>query len=97
MARQLTRSAYIQEIEKRCQAYRAVFDNENSYAQDVIKDLVKFCKARETTYHKDARDHAFQEGARAVWLRIEQYTMLTPEEIADLTSIRLDDLQSRQK
>lgn len=97
MARQITRSAYLQEIEKRCQAYRAVFDNTNPYVQDVLKHLVKFCKARETTYHKDARDHAFQEGARAVWLEIEMYTMLTPEEIVDIKSTRLDDLQPRQK
>lgn len=84
--RQIKRSDYLSELEKLCQAYQIVFDQKSPYVQLVIKDLVKFCKARESEYVRDSRDHAYSSGARAVWLRIEQFTMDQPETILERTA-----------
>ncbi len=50
-------------------------------ADRVLADLAEFCRARETTFHTDARLHAVLEGRREVWLRINKYLNLTDREI----------------
>jgi hypothetical protein len=47
----------------------------------VLKDLAKFCRAHESTFHKDPRAHAVMEGRREVWLRIQNQLNLTDEEL----------------
>lgn len=67
---------------KRC--YEFTFDEQNVYAQRVLQDLAKFCRANETTFHEDPRAHAVLEGRREVWLRIQNYLQLTPDELWEL-------------
>ena len=55
------------------------------HAEQVLSDLAKFCRANSTTFHEDPRIHAALEGRREVWLRIQKYLNLTPEEILNLT------------
>lgn len=59
--------------------------NDSVHAEIVLKDLAKFCRADKSTFHSDPRIHAVLEGRREVWLRIQKYLNLTPEEILDLT------------
>ena len=49
-------------------AYRKTFDG--PLAEVVLKDLARFCRAHESTFHADPRAHAVAEGRREVWLRI---------------------------
>ncbi len=65
-------------------AYQQTFDIKSRHANAVLKDLAKFCRAAETTYHPDARVHAALEGRREVWLRIQNHLNLSPEEIWEL-------------
>jgi hypothetical protein len=63
----------------RHRAYALTFGGETGKA--VLADLAAFCRARETTFHPDARLHAVLEGRREVWLRIAKYMNLTEAEI----------------
>jgi len=49
--------------------------------QEVLRDLMKFCRANETTFHADARIHAALEGRREVWCRIQQHLNLNSEQL----------------
>lgn len=69
-------------------AYNRVFDKQSPYTEDVLKDLAKFCRAYETTYHPDPRIHAVLEGRREVWLKIQEHLQLTMEEIYELHKIK---------
>lgn len=51
---------------------------------DVLRDLAKFCRAFDTTFHEDARVHAALEGRREVFLRILQHLNLSVEEMFEL-------------
>ena len=65
-------------------AYNMTFNTGNIFSRTVLKDLSKFCRADKTTFHEDARAHAVMEGRREVWLRIQNYLQLTPDELWDL-------------
>lgn len=65
-------------------AYEIVFDRENVFVKTVLKDMAKFCRADETAFHPDPRIHAVLEGRREVWLRIQKYLKLTPDELWEL-------------
>lgn len=52
--------------------------------QEVLMDLVQFCRADASCWHPDARVHAVLEGRREVWLRIQQHLNLTSEQLAAL-------------
>lgn len=52
--------------------------------KEVLKDLAKFCRANESTFHEDSRVHAALEGRREVWLRISQHLNMSPDELWDL-------------
>lgn len=52
--------------------------------EKVLKDLARFCRARETTVHPDDRMTYVLEGRREVWLRIQQHLRLSDEELWDL-------------
>lgn len=66
---------------RRKHAYQLVFNLESVHAQVVLKDLARFCRANEPTFHPDARLHAELEGRREVWLRIQQHLNLTSEQL----------------
>jgi hypothetical protein len=57
-------------------------------AAEVLKDLARFCRAHEPTYHPDARVHSLLEGRREVWLRIQNHLNLTPDQLWELYSGR---------
>jgi hypothetical protein len=50
----------------------------------VLKDLSKFCRANESTFHTDPRAHAVAEGRREVWLRIQRHLQLTDDQLWDI-------------
>ncbi len=54
--------------------------------QDVLRDLAKFCRADQTCFTTDPRQHALLEGRREVWLRIQHYLNLTTEQIYALVN-----------
>lgn len=68
----------------RKRAYQFTFNDENIYARAVLKDLAKFCRAEQSAFHEDPRLHALIEGRREVWLRIQNYLNLSPDELWDL-------------
>lgn len=72
-------------LRSRWQAYNFTFPKNNVDAQIVLKDLAKFCRANETTFHEDPRIHGLLEGRREVWLRIQKHLNLTPEDLWELT------------
>jgi hypothetical protein len=51
------------------------------FAQEVLADLARFCRANKSCFHKDPRAHAVAEGRREVWLRIQNYLQLTDEQL----------------
>lgn len=56
------------------------------FAEQVLQDLARFCRANETTFHKDPRAHAVLEGRREVWLRIQNHLNLTDQQLYHLHS-----------
>lgn len=71
-------------LRSRKQAYQSVFNPEDVNARIVLKELADFCRADKTTFHTDPRLHAVLEGRREVWLKIQKYLNLTPDEIWEL-------------
>lgn len=65
-------------------AYQFTFNKDDRHVKAVLKDLAKFCRAHESTFHKDPRAHAVIEGRREVWLRIQNYIELDTEELIHL-------------
>lgn len=72
----------------RSMAYQRVFDRENVFTKDVLKDLAKFCRANDSTFNKDPRIQANLDGRREVFLRIQNYLNLSQEEIYKLHHIK---------
>lgn len=66
-------------VAQRRTAYVKTF--ETPFAEEVLADLAKFCRANESTFHPDARVHAVAEGRREVWLRIQQHLQMSDEEL----------------
>lgn len=60
-------------------AYQKTFHG--PLADVVLKDLARFCRAHESTFHADPRAHAVAEGRREVWLRIQRHLRLTPDQL----------------
>jgi len=77
-----------EQIQRRKLAYVNTFSKENQAAQEVLKDLARFCRAYESTFHPDQRVHAVLEGRREVYLRIREYLSLTSEEIMAFHKIK---------
>lgn len=64
-------------------AYHRVFSGSGS-ADDVVavvRDLARFCRASNSTFRADAREHAQLEGRREVWLRIRDHLDLPFDEL----------------
>ena len=47
----------------------------------VALDLIRFCRARESTFMPDQRVHALLEGRREVWLHIQDWSNLPEEDL----------------
>jgi hypothetical protein len=70
-------------------AYGIVFGSPSG--QIVLTDLVAFCRASETCYVAgDTHATAMLEGRREVFLRIQQYSKLTFDEILRLRQGRIN-------
>lgn len=67
-------------LASRKQAYQFTFMG-NVYSRFVLKDLAKFCRATESTFHPDPRVHAMLEGRKEVWLRISKHLNLSTEQL----------------
>lgn len=63
-------------------AYRVCFGS--PAGQAVLADLAPFTNAAEPCFRADPRMHALEEGKRLVWLRIQNFVHLTPEDILQL-------------
>lgn len=83
-----TKSALERIFRGRVVAYNRIFDKKSPFAQAVLMDLAKFCRAHESTYHPDPRIHAQLEGRREVWLRIQGYLQLDLEELYQLHAVK---------
>jgi hypothetical protein len=68
----------------RAQAYRRTFDPESVAAQAVLRDLAKFCRGTESTFHPDPRVHALLEGRKEVLLRIQNHLDLSPDKLWEI-------------
>ena len=68
-------------LKGRALAYQRVFVLDNRDVQVVLKDLMKFCRVVESTFHPDARVAAQLDGRREVYLRILQHTRLSQDQL----------------
>lgn len=66
---------------RRRRSYRLTFNDEEQCTLDVLADLARFCRARESTFHPDARTSLMLEGRREVWLRIAHHLNLSEEDL----------------
>lgn len=73
---------------KRKMAYVQTFNPNAPFSRVVLQDLAKFCRAYDSTFHKDARTSDVLEGRREVWLRIQSHIQLTSEELFELHQVR---------
>lgn len=64
---------------RRRYAYQSTF--KGALAQVVLEDLANFCRAHESTFHKDSSVAQRLDGRREVWLRIQQHLRLSPDEL----------------
>jgi len=64
--------------------YLTVFNLESPQVQNVLRDLARFCRAHDTTFHQDQRIHALMEGRREVWLRIQEHLNLDSDKLWEL-------------
>lgn len=70
----------------RQQAYREVF-RPNIFSERVLKDLGRFCRVSDSTFHADPRMHAVLEGRREVFLRISKHLNLDTNEFLKLYGV----------
>lgn len=68
-------------LQGRRQAYLRVFDSENHFTDEVLRDLAKFCRAHAPTAHSDPHMAARLDGRREVWLRIQHHLQLDDEHL----------------
>lgn len=71
-------------MHSRKQAYQFTFEKDGVGPKIVLADLARFCRANSSTFHPDPRLHAVLEGRREVWLRIQKYLQLSPDELMEL-------------
>jgi len=82
MSELITRA--IDYLRKRRLAYCRVFEGvSGSDADIVLKDLAKFCRATESTFHPDPHVRCQLEGRREVFLRIQQHLKLSDDALWD--------------
>lgn len=69
-------------MEELARCYRQTFGCPTG--AQVLMDLAQKTFAGKTTFVSDARVHAYNEGARAVWLHINQFLGYPPEQVAKM-------------
>ncbi len=69
-------------IKDRKTAYQLAFTS--PAGNEVLMDLVRFCRANKSCFDEDPRIHAVLEGRREVFLRIQEHLNLTPEQLQAL-------------
>lgn len=57
------------------------------WAQQMLSDLARFCRANETTFHQDERLHVLVEGRREVWLRIQRFLNISEADLAKFVEV----------
>jgi hypothetical protein len=60
-------------------AYRDVFSDDAG--RRVLRDLGRICDPTRSNFDPDPRQHAYNEGKRAIWLRIQNMLNLSEEQI----------------
>lgn len=78
-------------LKRRRQHYQLTFAG--PVQQQVLADLAVFCRANESCWHPDPRQHAVLEGRREVWLRIQNHLNLKPEQLYALYARRDQPLE----
>lgn len=73
-------------ITDRKRAYQLTFQINQPANVAVLRDLAKFCRAHESTFHADARIAANLDGRREVYLRILNHLGLTDEQLLAIYS-----------
>lgn len=73
-------------LDSRRHAYRTTFNG--PLAENVLKDLARFCRANESTFNDNPKVQDALEGRRQVWLRIATHLNLSPEDLWRLYSGR---------
>ena len=64
----------------RQRAYKNAFED-STFGREVLQDLARFCRAHETTFCKNDREHAVLEGRREVFLRIAHHLKLDMDDL----------------
>lgn len=59
-------------------SYQSLFLNSPA-GEAVLKDLARFCRAHESTYHPEHAERL--DGRREVWLHIQSYLRLSDEDL----------------
>jgi len=75
-------------IGSRSYSYKTLFKKDDRLVQIVLRDLAKFCRAHESTFHSDPRMHAALEGRKEVWLRIQNYIQLDEQELISIHEVK---------
>lgn len=69
----------LQILRQRSASYREVFLGHGKSTDEVLKDLAKFCRAHESTFHPDHSMSDRLDGRREVFLRIAHNLHLSEE------------------
>jgi hypothetical protein len=77
-----TKEEIIAEIERLQKAYHLTFQLNQPANIEVLEDLGRFCRANETCAVPGDHDKTFMLlGRNELWLRIQQFLNLTPEQL----------------
>jgi hypothetical protein len=68
-------------LRSRALAYKRTFATDDADHVAVLKDLAKFCRAVESTFHPDPRIAGQLDGRREVFLRIQQHLQLSTDQL----------------
>ena len=82
----MKRADLVEQLRQLKAAYQVALMNDAG--QLMQRDLRKFCRADESCFDADPRVHAAFEGRREVWLRINDFLTLSPEELASFVPSR---------
>ncbi|MDZ4345714.1 MAG: hypothetical protein U1E51_25145 [Candidatus Binatia bacterium] len=66
---------------RRKTAYEHTFAPENQMSRIVLADLAKYCRANKSTAHVNPHVASKLDGRREVWLRIQEHTHLSADEL----------------
>lgn len=68
-------------LRNRSSSYRAVFLGHGTATDEVLKDLARFCRAHESTFHYEHSMSDRLDGRREVWIRIAHHLNLSEEQL----------------